>query len=199
MARSAPKRGRRGGEPDEAVRRLEAQIRRAFARTPRPFAAALRDSNEGVEPFLVEKVFKNAGDWPALTPAFLDRAPEGYSSALSFLSSEGFRYFLPAYLIADLHGRLERQTPFFHLVHGLDDATHAEPVNRRRFGPRTWLDVCRHQFSVFTPAEARAIVAYLRHVARRDSFERPAIQQALRRYWLARAHRPRRRPQRPRR
>ena len=31
----------------------------------------------------------------------IDRAPDGFGSALSFFSDEAFRFYLPAYLIAD--------------------------------------------------------------------------------------------------
>ena len=41
----------------------------------------------------------------------------GYD-ALSFFSEGGFRYFLPANLIADLGKQLQTADPVFHLMNG---------------------------------------------------------------------------------
>jgi hypothetical protein len=158
-------------------------IGRAFATVERPGDWALRGSNEGDEPYRVEQEFRGKDDWRALDPAFLDQAPGGLSSALSFFSDEAFRYFLPAYLVADLEGKLESVDPVFHLCHGLDDASRAEKVNLRRYGERTWLDEKRHKFAVFTREEATAIVAFLRYRAEHDEVSRDQIREAIRNYW----------------
>jgi hypothetical protein len=169
------------------VDRIKADIMNAFSSVGRPGNWALRGSNEGEEPYLVEQEFVDKEDWRTIDAAFLDQAPGGLASALSFLSDEAFRYFLPAYLLADLDGRLHSVDPAFHLCFGLDDATRSEPVNPRRYGPRTWLDERRHQFAVFTAAEARAIVGYLRYKAGTDEFARSRIDEAIRNYWSERA------------
>ena len=70
----------------------------AFAAVEYPGDWCLRDSNEGDEPHLLEKEFAGKCDWRTLDPAFLDRAPGGYASALSFFSDEAFRFYLPAYI-----------------------------------------------------------------------------------------------------
>ena len=165
---------------------IEAEIRRAFAAVERPGNWALRGSSEGEEPFRVEAAFADQDDWQTIDPAFLDGAPDGLASALSFLSDEAFRYFLPAYLIADLRGALERVDPVFYLCHAFADGRRHEPVNPRRFGQRTWFDAGSHQMSTFTPAEVRAIVAYLRWRQQKDDFDRDTIDQAIRSYWNAR-------------
>ena len=108
--------GRSVADEGERVKTL---IRSAFATTPRPANAELRGSSEGDEPWLVQEEFSDKHDWRALDAAFLDRAPQGLSSALSFFSREAFRYFLPAFLIADLDDSLETADPAFHLWHGL--------------------------------------------------------------------------------
>jgi hypothetical protein len=100
-------------------------------------------------------------------------------SALSFLSPQAFRYFLPAYLLADLEGKLRRVDPTFHLWHGLDDETRHQQVNPQRFGDLAWFEVAAGRFSVFDPEEVEAIVAYLEYKARQDDFSRPSIDQAL--------------------
>jgi hypothetical protein len=168
--------------------RVKQLIVAAFASVERPGNWALRGSNEGEEPYLVEREFEDKGDWRTVDPVFLDEAPDGFASALSLFSDEAFRYFLPAYLIADLDGRLERVDPAFHLVHGLDDATRGENVNPRRYGARTKFEERRHRLSAFTPPEARAIVAYLRYKAEHADLERDRIEieQAIRNYWSER-------------
>src|SRR6185295_18436858 len=67
---------------------LKEQITQAFADVERPGNYALRGSNEGEEPFLLEAEFADKGDWRSLEPAFLDQAPGGFASALSFFSDE---------------------------------------------------------------------------------------------------------------
>ena len=165
---------------------IEAEIRRAFASVERPGNWALRGSSEGDEPYEVEAAFADKDDWRTLDAAFLDTAPDGLASALSFLSDEAFRYFLPAYLIADLRGTLDNVDPVFHLSHGFGDDSRHQPVNPRRYGTRTWFDASSHKMATFTPEEARVIVAYLRWRAEKDDFDRDTIDQAIRNYWSAR-------------
>src|ERR1700687_5966157 len=97
--------------------RVVEHIASAFAAVEYPGDWCLRGSNEGDEPYLVEEAFKGKTDWRVLDPTFLDRAPDGYASALSFFSDEAFHFFLPAYMLADIRGQLDCTTPVFHLTH----------------------------------------------------------------------------------
>jgi len=164
-----------------------AQIASAFAAVEYPGDWCLRGSNEGDEPFLLEKEFKGKTDWRTLDPAFLDRAPDGYASALSFFSDEAYHFYLPAYLIADIRGQLESSNPVFHLTHGLDESSRHERINPRRYGERTWFEHARHKFAMFCRAEAAAIVAYLTWKRDEDECERQRIDEALKNYWYDRA------------
>ena len=164
-----------------------ALITEVFAAVEYPGDWCLRGGNEGDEPLLVEQEFKGKTDWRILDPAFLDQAPGGYASALSFFSDEAFHFFLPAYMIADIRGQLDRPNPVFHLTHGLDDSSCTERVNPRRYGERTWFEEARHKFAMFTREEATAIVAYLTFKRDRNEFERREIDEALKNYWRARA------------
>jgi hypothetical protein len=166
---------------------LKKQIAEAFANVERPGDWALRNSNEGEEPQLLERELAGKGDWRSLDATFIDRLPSGYGSALSFFSDEAFRHFLPAYLIADLDGLLRVVDPTFYLCHGLDTASRDERVNPRRFGARTWFDVACARFSVFSRDEAKAIVAYLEHRASQSEYDRATIDEALGSYWHDRA------------
>ena len=169
--------------------RIKDLVAQAFAGVERPASWALHGTDEGTEAFEVERAFADKDDWRTVPAWFLDTAPNGLASALSFFSDEAFRYFLPAYLIADLDGQLERVDVAFHLYYGLDDTARTERLNPRRFGDRTWFDEQSHHLSVFAAKEAGAIAAYLTWKAEREEFDhtREAIEQALRSYWRQRA------------
>lgn len=173
--------------PSQQPASVARRIRAVFAKVEPPPAWCLVNSHEGDEPARVAAAFKGKRRWDRLAPAFLDAAPDGLGSALSFFSDEAFRFYLPGYMIADLHGRLESVDPVFHLTHGLTAASRTELLNPRRYGARTWFDQACHRFSVFTRPQAGAIVSYLRIRARREEADRPEVEQALASYWLARA------------
>jgi ribosomal protein S18 acetylase RimI-like enzyme len=166
---------------------LKAHVRRAFAATSPPDPGSLRGSGEGEEPFLLEDEFREVPDWRTIDTRFLDQAPDGYGSALSFFSPEAFRYYLPAYLLADLDEALCQADPLFHLWFGLDDERRGVRVNEQRYGRWTWFQAVSERFSAFTVEENEAIVAYLEYKAGQDEFSVPDIEQALRNYWLPRA------------
>lgn len=169
--------------------RVIAQVEKAFAAVEYPGDWCLRDSNEGEEPYRVTKDFAGRDDWHVLEPAFLDQAPEGWGTALSFFSDEAFHFYLPAYLVADIKDDLEHVDPVFHLTHGLDDASKNVPINPRRYGLRTWFDHAHHKFAMFNGAEVRAIVAYLALCKDKERylFERERIDEALTNYWYQRS------------
>lgn len=166
---------------------IKAQILEAFANVEYPGDWCLRRTNEGEEPNMVAKAFLGKSDWRLLDVAFIDRAPEGLSSALSFFSDEAFRFYLPAYLIADLDGQLHFTDPAVYLCQGLSDSSRNERISHR-FGARTWFDESKYRFSTFFPQEASAVVAYLRwRLQAEESNElRDRIDQALLNYWLPR-------------
>jgi hypothetical protein len=176
------------------------QIRAAFRETAFPGDAFLQGSFDGCEPYDEVSQFHGRNDWTTLDPAFLDAR----YCALSFFSEAGFRFFIPAYMVADLQGRLMTADPVFHLTHGLFAHSsehdvdgrvfvrHAGPhvlVNPRRYGAMTWADHARHRLSVFTREEAQAVVAYLRcrRAGADTGFVRAQVDQALDAFWLERA------------
>ena len=175
------------------------QIKTAFGNNVHPGAPFLQGSFEGCEPYEETSPFADK-DWNGLEPGFLD----GHYSALSFFSEAGFRYFLPAYMIADLNDQLETADPVFHLTHGFyefsfDYRTDTDSVtvtrgkssfiNPRRYGAATSYDYARYKLSIFTREEAEAIVAYLRVKQEAADLDetREQIQAALDLYWLERA------------
>lgn len=175
-------------------------IRQAFRDTERPGDAFLQGSREGCEPGESVAPFMGVTDWSQLDPVILDAS----YTALSFFSEGGFRYFLPAYLIADLEERLQTADPVFHLTNGFSDKVVTLPagprryektvgksafVNPQRYGAMTWHDHARGRLSVFTREEAGAIVAYLEYKRDADShgLNTEEIDAALDSFWRHRA------------
>ena len=176
-----------------------AAVTAAFAATERPGDDFLQGSREGCEPF--EEISPFFGrEWNALDAAFLD---ERYS-ALSFFSGGGFRYFLPAYLIADLRDELKTADPIFHLTQGFTTRSSEIPagnetftrsfggkalLNPLRYGAMTWRDHTLFKLSVFTREEAGAILAYLEYKrdSEPDAFDHDDIVTAIDEYWRERA------------
>jgi hypothetical protein len=175
-------------------------IRQAFCGTERPSDAFLQGSHEGCEPGESVAPFIGVADWSQLDPTVLDA---GYT-ALSFFSEGGFRYFLSAYLIADLQDLLQTADPVFHLTNGFSDKVVEIPagqqiyektigksafVNPRRYGAMTWHDHACCQLSVFTREEAGAIVAYLEYKRDADphGLNTEEINAALDSFWRDRA------------
>lgn len=170
---------------------LKHQIAAAFAQVGYPGDDNLRNSDEGTEPFLLEDEFKGKRDWTTLPSDFIDQAPDGFASALSFFSPEAFRFYLPAYLIADLDGELHHADPVFYLTHGLTAGTKDAPINPQRYGDYTWFEYVKERFAGFSQEEAKAIHAYLvrqEKLALTD-YERLTITEALENYWVHRASR----------
>jgi hypothetical protein len=176
------------------------KIQRAFAQNDFPGGRFLQGSFEGCEPYDEVGPFESVEDWGSLEGSFLD----GHANALSFFSEAGFRYFLPAYLVADLRGQLQTADPLFHLTHGFSDWTTEIPagdrtlqmrhgrsafINPRRYGAMTSYDYARCRLSVFTREEATAIVAYLEFERDLDPdvIDKTAIDAALTSFWLERA------------
>lgn len=176
-------------------------IRAAFGSNEYPGDAFLAGSAEGCEPEEEVGPFRRKTNWQELEAAFLD----GQSGALNFFSEAALRFFLPAFLVADLQGRLERTDPVFVLTHGFHDRTLPLPVgdrtiaiksgksafvNPRRYGAMTFGDHARARLSVFVREEAAAIVEYLkwRRAGDGDEIDRPEIEAALDNFWRERAH-----------
>lgn len=176
------------------------RIREAFGANAYPGDAFLQGSFDGCEPYDEIGAFVGKTDWGELDSTMLD----SHYCALSFFSEGGFRFFLPAYLIADLREELLTADPMFHLWHGFAMVSTEVSVgpqkfrresggkallNPQRYGAITWSDYARHRLSVFTREEAKAIVAYLTYKSDLDTtgLNRAQIDAALKEFWLDRA------------
>src|SRR5687767_2765553 len=94
-----------------------ARILAAFGNNTHPGGAFLQGSFDGCEPYEQVSPFATRKDWKGIEASFLD----AYADALSFFSEAGFRFFISAYLIADLRGQLSVANPLFQLTHGFSD------------------------------------------------------------------------------
>jgi hypothetical protein len=176
-------------------------IQKGFARSEYPGDAYLLGSVDGCEPYDEVGPFKGKTDWSVLEAEFLDE----HYCALSFFSEAGFRFFLPAYLVADVRGLLQTADPAFHLTHGFSDDSYEERkgervrvhrwgksklINPRRYGAATTYDYARYRLSVFAREEARAVVDFLSWKRVSDAANEKdieAIDAALALFWLERA------------
>jgi hypothetical protein len=173
-----------------------AQIRAAFGGNTYPGDNYLQGSFEGSEPYEEISFFKGKQDWSLLSAQSLD----AHYDALHFFTEEGFRFFLPAYLIADLKDQLQTADPRFHLTGGFHVTSVEIPtttrsflrsvggsvlLNPNRYGAMTYEDYARYRLSIFTREEATAIVAYLKIVRERDvhGIHTAEIDAALNNFW----------------
>jgi hypothetical protein len=171
-----------------------------FAGNEYPGDAFLQGSTEGCEPYDEVGSFQGRTDWKSIEPSFLD----AHAGALSFLSEAGLRFFLPAYLTADIQGKLKSAHPVILLTHGFSDVEvrtiindrdfvlrtgKSELVNPRRYGAATFYDYAQYRLSIFTREEAQAIVAYLEYKRDVDPYssDRMRIDAALGSYWRERS------------
>ncbi|HEY9651759.1 MAG TPA: DUF6714 family protein, partial [Coleofasciculaceae cyanobacterium] len=149
---------------DSQIRDLSEQIQSAFDETPYPGDDRLCGSEQGDEPAEYALEFRGLS-WKTLHPDFLAY----HSASLSFFTDEGFRYFLPAYLIADLmmpelEGVRSNADPVFHLTHGLIEDKLDKSSNNLTDN-FDWYEIATRKFSHFNLAERKAIVAYLKYAS----------------------------------
>jgi hypothetical protein len=97
------------------LKELIDKIEQAFADVRYPGDKDLTDSTYGEEPAALVEDFTGKTIWQDIDVAFLNQAPSGWGSALAFFSARAFRFYLPAYLIADIRGELDGPDPVSRL------------------------------------------------------------------------------------
>ncbi|MBT8446816.1 MAG: hypothetical protein HKO62_01005 [Gammaproteobacteria bacterium] len=163
---------------------LIARIEQAFSDVPYPGDDDLTDSTYGEEPAALVEAFRGRTDWRALSSEFLNQAPDGWASALSFFSGAAFRFYLPAYLIADINGELDATDPLVRLCMFVTPQGGAKKI-AAAWGGGTMGERARADFAPFDAAQVGAVVAYLWWRLASDGYD-PIIEQALEHYWLER-------------
>ena len=124
------------------------KISEAFGANHYPGDNFLQGSFEGSEPYDEIEPFKGQDDWQKIDPVLLD----AHYAALSFFSEAALRFFLPAYLVADVRDQLQTADPLFTLVHGFSDLA----VELQRNRPEDQRRQQQHQRDI-EPAEHRRI------------------------------------------
>lgn len=167
------------------LKALIAKIEQAFADVVYPGDDNLTDSTYGEEPVALIEDFRGKQDWCALDSIFLNQAPDGWGTAISFFSGAALRFYLPAYLIADIRGELETADPMIRLC------WHVTPAGARVklakvWGGGTLGEHARAEFAQFDAAQVSAVVAYLWWKLESLGGYDPTIEQALENYWLDR-------------
>ncbi|MFL7890665.1 MAG: DUF6714 family protein [Anaerolineales bacterium] len=175
-------------------------IHTAFENNDYPGDEYLIGSLEGGEPLDEVNPFIGQNDWRSISPGLLDSHP----GALNFFSEAGLRFFLPAYLVADMRDQLKIADPVFPLVHGFSNLSIPQEIrsrvyirktsrdafiNPKRYGALTFYDYSRYRLSIFSREEAQAIVAYLENKRGNDpgGLEAEQIEAALISFWYGRA------------
>jgi hypothetical protein len=172
------------------------EIQAAFINNEFPGDSYLLGSYEGSEPFDEIDPFKGQENWRHIPSQVLDSHAKG----ISFFSEAGLRFFLPAYLIADLKDELDSADPMFILVHGFSNRSVEHRigdqvfirktgknsfVNPRRYGGMTFYDYSLYRLSIFTREESQAIVSYLNYKKKQSplKLEKEGIEAALNLFW----------------
>lgn len=172
---------------EKSVRHAQAIINEIYLAFPHRRARAFTPMSnslysEGPE---TEEAFRDKDNWTELEPEWLDHVPDGLSSALSFLAEEAKRFYIPAYLVADLNQKLECVDPAFHLFHGLDDIYHNVPIGGQN--PGTWTDAATRLWDPLSQQQVLAIIHYLEWRVYKDGLEFAYSEhEALQRYWYNR-------------
>ena len=162
---------------------LIAAIHGAFADVTYPGDDGLAPRSHGLEPEDLVAAFQGHTDWRTVPARTLDRTCDG--SALAFFSDAALRFYLPAYLCADLRGELALAAPEVRLTAGLSAQSEGERL-AKAWGGGTAGDHARRAFDPLDPAQAAAVITYLRwkQVRGGDDLQ---ISEAIERYWLDRA------------
>lgn len=137
----------------------------------------------GDEPKLVKNHFAGRSDWTKLTHTSID-----VDGALAYFSDRAFRFYIPAFMIADVNKNLNLNDPAIRLC------WHVTPQSEngriaKVWGGETMGDRAKKCFENFTDEQAEVIVSYLQWKQSQDDSD-DMIKQALENYWLQRTKNP---------
>jgi hypothetical protein len=161
------------------------KIEQAFADVEYPGDDDLTSSTYGEEPAALVEDFRGKTDWRDIAVAFLNQAPDGWGTALAFFSARALRFYLPAYMIADVRGELECPDPVSRLCSSVTPLGANQRI-AKMWGGGTMGERARAEFAGFNAAQVSAIVAYLWWKLEAIGGQDPTIEQALENYWLER-------------
>lgn len=165
---------------------LVEKIEQAFSDVAYPGDHDLTGSSYGDEPAALERDFRGRTDWKQLDKAFLNQAPDGWGTALSFFSDNALRFYIPAYMIADIQGDLDSGgDPAVRLCSSLTPLGETKKI-AKMWGGGTMGERARACFGKFSAAQVSAVVAYLQWRLNNADGHDMLIDQVLENYWLER-------------
>jgi len=155
------------------------EISEAFSNTKYPGDEKLVLASYGSESKLVQNHFTGHNNWMELTRAFLD-----FDGALAFFSDDAFRYYIPAFIIADIEDELAYNSPATSLCWPLTPQSENAKI-AQVWGGKTLGDRARECFDGFSKDQVRAIISYLywKLSMQNDDY---TTEQAMLNYWLKR-------------
>lgn len=132
------------------------------------------------EPDLVRNHFVGQNNWNKLTPEFID-----FDGALSYFSNEAFRFYIPAFMIADIHGELKNNDPTVPLCWSLIPPSETQKI-AKVWGGGTMKSQSSERFKDFSEEQISSIIFYLQWKLLQDEYYKNdlIIEQALKNYWL---------------
>ena len=160
---------------DQLIQKIAA----AFKAAEYPGDDHLVNKSYGEEPDLVRNHFIGQNDWTKLSPEFLD-----CDGALAFLSDQAFRFYIPAFMIADIQGKLDLNDPSVRLCWALTPQSENKKL-AKEWGGETIGQKAKQTFDLFSKEQVSAIVSYLQWKLHHDK-DNLTITQALENYWLER-------------
>jgi hypothetical protein len=171
---------------EDKVKELLREIEAAFADVEYPGDDALVDGSYGEDPAAITAELRGETDWRRLSSERLDRVPGGRGTALAFFSDAAFRFYLPAYMTADVRGELSLAAPEVRLCWSLTPQSAGQKI-AEVWGGGTVGERARRCFDALEPRQAAVVVEYLLWKLERLGYDDPAITQALDHYWLERS------------
>jgi hypothetical protein len=166
---------------NETIKTVELiqKITAAFSEVEYPGDEHLVNDSYGDEPDLVRKHFAGHNNWKNLTHEFLD-----FDGALSFLSDKAFRFYIPAFITADIAEKLDLNDPTVRLCWPLTPQAENEKI-AKVWGGGTLGERAKKCFDEFSKEQAFAIISYLNWRLSHDKHNY-MIEQAMNNYWLKR-------------
>lgn len=162
------------------------QIQTAFADVEYPGDDDLTGSTVGEEPAALKEEFRGKRDRSKLDADFLNHAPDGWGTALSYFSDNALRFYLPLYLVADMRGELwGPNDPSVTLCASLTPDGEKQNISKK-WGGGTMGEHARRTYAKFNAEQVSAVVAYLRWKLDVEGGSDMTIEQALENYWLGR-------------
>ena len=153
------------------------KINTAFSEVEFPGDENLVNNSYGEEPALVRKHFLGQSNWKNLSPEFID-----FDGALSFFSDEAFRFYIPAFMIADINEQLNFNNPAIRLCWSVTPQSENKKI-AQAFGGGTIGERAEECLKQFSEEERNTIVSYLQWKLVKDENDL-TVAQALKNYWL---------------